>query len=289
MNQARAAFMAKDEEDNLNTLAYRVLLMLPSIYRLWGITRLAHLQPWIAEWAMPEMYSGVEGQCAEEAAYNTALLLEHCRLKDTDFTGGTTDIYKFLDQVQRPLLYELLEKAGTPKGISEAYKKFLDKLLVYNTVAGGVGKGYHEKASIPQGDPLSMMVTALLMRPWIMEMKAMAMNTRILVGDLQLVSICPRHVANFKDAFDNTHTHLTAMGAKIAASKSLTFSSDETTRKWLKTHCWRRVGATIPVITDTRDIGAHLHTLEGKKSGVTVAKRMLETASYVNRLNYIKA
>ena len=77
MNQSRAAFMSKDEDDALNPLAYRVLLMLPSIYRLWGRARLDHMQPWVAEWTTPEMFAGVEGQGAEEAAYSTALLVEH--------------------------------------------------------------------------------------------------------------------------------------------------------------------------------------------------------------------
>ena len=118
MNEARAAFMCKDEEDALNPHAYRVLLMLPAIYRLWGRTRLAHLQPWISEWATPEMFAGIEGQGAEEAAYSTALFLEHCKLSKTEFTGGAADIYKFFDQVQRDLLYDLLEKAGTGESIN---------------------------------------------------------------------------------------------------------------------------------------------------------------------------
>ena len=33
---ARAFFLAKDTNDALNPLAYRVLLMLPSIYRTWA-------------------------------------------------------------------------------------------------------------------------------------------------------------------------------------------------------------------------------------------------------------
>ena len=41
--------------------------------------------------------------------------------------------------------------------------------------------------------------------------------------DGQIVSIGPRHLENFVDAFDRTHAHLEAMGAKIAAQKSLTF------------------------------------------------------------------
>ena len=70
-----------------------------------------------------------------------------------------------------------------------AYQRFLDKMVVYNTIAGGIGEGYQKKASIPQGDPLSMMVKALLMRPWIMEMKAMAMETRIIADDLQTIVV----------------------------------------------------------------------------------------------------
>ena len=73
MQNARAAFMSKDEEDTLNPAAYRVLLMLPAVYRLWARTRLAHLQPWVEQWSLPEMFAGIEGQGAEEAAYSTAL------------------------------------------------------------------------------------------------------------------------------------------------------------------------------------------------------------------------
>ena len=46
MNEARAAFMSKDDKDTSNPLAYRVLLMLPAVYRMWARTRLAHLQHW---------------------------------------------------------------------------------------------------------------------------------------------------------------------------------------------------------------------------------------------------
>ena len=127
MKESRAAFMCKDEEDALNPLPYRVLLMLPAIYRLWGRTRLAPLQPWIAEWATPDMFASVEGQGAEEAAYNTAMFLEHCKLNGTEVTGGAADMYKIFDQVQRDLLYKLLEKADKPKGILDSYSRFFKR------------------------------------------------------------------------------------------------------------------------------------------------------------------
>ena len=43
----------------------------------------------------------------------------------------------------------------------ETYKKFLEGLTVYNTVAGGLGEAYTKPTSIPQGDPFSIMISNL--------------------------------------------------------------------------------------------------------------------------------
>ena len=88
MTTARAAFLPKEEEHFLEPDAYRVLLMLPAVYRLWARTRLGHLEPWTRMWAMEEMFSGVPGQGANDAAYMTAMLVEQCALKNEDYTGG---------------------------------------------------------------------------------------------------------------------------------------------------------------------------------------------------------
>ena len=76
IKKARAAFLAKDPEDEQNPRAYRVLLMLSGVFRMWSKTRLRHLEPWVASWTLPEMYAGVEGKGAEDAAYATAVLAE---------------------------------------------------------------------------------------------------------------------------------------------------------------------------------------------------------------------
>ena len=82
--------------------------MLPAVYRLWSRTRLRHLQPWINSWALPEMYAGVEGKGAADAAYSTGLLIEWCRLAGVGYSGGAADIYKCFDQVVRPVVAGLL-------------------------------------------------------------------------------------------------------------------------------------------------------------------------------------
>lgn len=85
---ARASFMTKDSEDTLNPMAYRVLLMLPVLYRTWATARLQHLAPWISTWAMDEMFARMEGKGAADAAYHTAIITEHALVNCTAMTGG---------------------------------------------------------------------------------------------------------------------------------------------------------------------------------------------------------
>ena len=114
--------------------------MLPALYRLWASTRLAQLEPWVDEWCMEEMYAGVGGQGAADAAYASAVLLEHCKLRGMDVSGGAAAIFKYFDQVNRTLVYEILEKAGIPKRILQAYNGFQETLRAYFIIAGVSGK-----------------------------------------------------------------------------------------------------------------------------------------------------
>ena len=117
---------------------------------------------------------------------------------------------------------------------------FINNIKVRNTIAGGLGEEYQKKTSIPQGDPMSMAVIALLMRAWIVEMKQLAVSPRLLADDLQLISTGSRHANNFELAYNRTHLHLEEMGAKIAPQKCSTFSSGKSTREWLRKLKWRR-------------------------------------------------
>ena len=55
-------------------------------------------------WRHPvRKYAGVEGMGAKDAAYSTAISVEHCKLKTVDFTGGAADIYTCFGKVMRPL------------------------------------------------------------------------------------------------------------------------------------------------------------------------------------------
>ena len=205
----------------MDPMDYRVLLMLSSVYRVYGKVRLAQLQPWIDSWNMPEIYAGIEGKGAADAAYAPALEIEHCRVNGTKYTGGAADVYKCFDQIRRDIVYQLLEKAGMPRRIVLAYRSFQEALTVRNTVAGGMGQTYVRPTSIPQGDPMSMMITSLLLRTWVKQMQRHGVTPRILANDLQLLCKGKGHLERFTLGFNKTFQHLEDMGARLAPNLSL--------------------------------------------------------------------
>ena len=165
MTQAKAAFLVKDPRDVGNPYSYRVLLILSSIYRRWATMRLRRMAPWVAEWSAPEMYAGVAGRGAQDAWYSAAVDLEGAFVEGGAVTGGAVDIHKCFDQILRPVVYKVAEAAGMPTKVLDSYKRYQESLSIRNSVAGGLGDKDRKRTSIPQGDPFSMMMVALIMRP----------------------------------------------------------------------------------------------------------------------------
>ena len=164
---------------------------------------------------------------ASDASYATAILLEFAQLVGEDVSGGAADIHKCFDQIVRPLVYAILEEAGMPGCIPKAYQNFFENMVCRNTLAGTIGQPYNKHTSIPQGDPFSMMVVALVLRPWVMEMRSYSVKPRLLADDLQVIPTGPNHLKMFQRAFDKTREHLEALGAKLAPTKSLVFSTKQ--------------------------------------------------------------
>ena len=100
------------------------------------------------------MFAGVEGQGAADAACETAVSMELSRLMGEDCTGGAADIFKCLDQVVTPLVYNIMKEAGMPSKVRKAYEGFQPQFMVRNTIAGGLGEAYGRPTSIPHGGPV---------------------------------------------------------------------------------------------------------------------------------------
>ena len=129
------------------------------------------------------MFAGVPGVGAEEGWYLTQIAFETLRLQGENITAGSIDVYKCFDQINRELIYKLAKEAGMPKQILETYFQYIDNLDIRFQICKTLGEAHRDTCSIPQGCPFSMNMVALLMRPWIMNMKENGIEPRTLADD----------------------------------------------------------------------------------------------------------
>ena len=91
-----------------------------------------------------------------------------------------------------------------------------------NTVAGGVGTPYVKKVGIPQGDPLSMLFAALILRAWAQMMVEEGVTPFLFVDDMMVLAEHEEEeeaMKKFVRSLEKTHRYLEMMGAKTAAKK----------------------------------------------------------------------
>ena len=84
----RTAFLAKDIHNQEDPLNFRVLLILPLIYRRWAGLRQMQLHWWVQQWATPGMFSGLPGVGADSACWLTSLKYELASITCEPFLGG---------------------------------------------------------------------------------------------------------------------------------------------------------------------------------------------------------
>ena len=286
MLAGRTAWLDKTDGPVPSTdpLDYRGLAILSKVYRLYGVIRLRHLHPWIKTWEHSELFAGTTAPCgAEDAWYLLGLDFELARLTGQPLTGGSADIWKCFDQVQRELLYDLLQASGFPIPVLNAYRSFHEAVQYHNTIGTALGEPHAKPCSIPQGCPFSMMMTAFSFHPWIALMKSMGVKPRGLADDLTIVAFGPDHERRFRDAFGATMQYLKALGAKPAPSKCFTFSSLQDTRTRLEDFYWQDLQAKTKVITDCRDLGAHL-SVTARLKGATLTSRITRATTLATKL-----
>ena len=103
-----------------------------------------------------------------------------------------------------------------PANILSAYARYQESLEVYNSLAQGLGSAHKHANGIPQGCPFSMMLVALMLRPWGSLMESIGTTPRTLADDLLVMADGPDHLDKIVDAANKTHHYLTNMGARVA-------------------------------------------------------------------------
>ena len=124
-----------------------------------------------------------------------------------------------------------------------------------NTIVGGLGEPYKRQCGIPQGDPLSMVMVALLMRAWVVMIKSMGVMPSLLVDDILILAEGDDMKEKFSKALDATHQYLIDMGATVAPDKSIVFATTKGMRKWLRGHIWPVIGKAVKVVQQFKYLG----------------------------------
>ena len=280
----KATFLCKTPEPSLEALDYRILLILPLLYRRWASVRLANLRPWVASWSLDCMFAGIPGKGADEAWYESAVRVEHAKLHGNVISGAASDIQKCFDQISRLLLCVLLVLGGMPLCLARTYLNFHENLRVYNSLAGGLGKPYFKKFSIPQGCPFSMMFIAFLLRVVANMCQTLHPGVffRMLADDI-LILYVGQQINLFVNAFEAVNDFLKDMGAIVSAKKSFTFSSDSNFRAWLRAYHWKSTDSKLQVHLSFRDLGAQL-SVGNRMVGTMATKRMGSALDSIRRI-----
>ena len=90
-----------------------------------------------------------------------------------------------------------------------------------------------------------MTMVALLMRPWIMLMRANNAMPRCLADDLLILCVGPSHGHRYVNAMQLSRDFFKDMGSRIADTKCFSFSSAVWTRTRLRYKKWDRGKAII--------------------------------------------
>lgn len=164
-SHARAAFLLKPSTTVDDVLPFRLLTILPCVYRLWSKARLQDLQPWLRSWLSPYHHSAIAGIGAIDAWYATSIRFENAKFKREGFSGFDADIWKCFDQVRREIVLAIGLLQGMPIQVASTLLRFFSSLSVYNTLAVGIGRPMKRTLSIAQGDPLSMLLLVIILDP----------------------------------------------------------------------------------------------------------------------------
>eukprot|EP00974_Lingulodinium_polyedra_P133607 11226280-Lingulodinium_polyedra.AAC.1 len=70
-----------------------------------------------------------------------------------------------------------------PAGVLRAYSSYMDRLSLRLCLANGLGAMERHRCGSPQGCPFSMMLVALLSRPWMLTVRRAGAIPRVLADD----------------------------------------------------------------------------------------------------------
>ena len=269
---AAGVCIGKPGADPLKPLSFRVLTILPIMFRVWGSTVLQRTKPWVDSWRLPSHFSGVPGAGAADCAWRFGYEREQISEAGGEYVAGFLDLYKCFDQIVPQVLWVVMGMSGFPLAAWTAYVQFHAQLQARFALGEHVGEAVSRPTSIPQGDPLSMVLLSFLCAPWLEKMAALGLLAYLLADDLKLADSAPDGTDKFEEGFRFTLRFFLTMGSRISPSKSGIAASSKALRSYFKGHLWPELRQSIPIKLHIRDLGYHWETTDVHCSGTLNAR-----------------
>ena len=114
----------------------------------------------------------------------------------------------------------MLTRGGCPGPIIHTYFDFVDELSIINTLPGGAVGAPHSRArGIPQGGPLSMLMSTFLLHSWVARVKMITYGPsrarpRALADDMAVTSFGEQVRGVIESALGESIDYIRAMGGR---------------------------------------------------------------------------
>ena len=137
-----------------------------------------------------------------------------------------------------------------PPQILNTYEAFQSQLRIRNQIGTTLGTLHQHRCSIPQGCPFSMTLIALLMRPWLLQMRNASVVPRILADDLFMYASRMKHASALIKGMQMSRQYFHDVGARVADNKCFVTSTCPETRRRLKAIDWPTLKHEAPPTTN---------------------------------------
>ena len=251
--RARVALLGKIE--NPTEAAHtRPITIMSNLFRVWGRVLCTQvLQVWSR--TLPSSVQGcLRERCSSDLCYWLQSETEAALARKRNCTGVAVDLRRAFNTLPRCPLRATLQWLGLPEPVCSLWTRSLASVERTFCVQASLGAYIPSTTGAPEGDPVSVLgMTSFC----------------VVYGDLLQPYVQPRSfVDNWGWTASGRQKHLPAvreltslagsLRLQIDWSKSYCFATCPEARKWLRTHSADVFPDPIPLLSQVKELGAHL-------------------------------
>ena len=138
-------------------LHQRMLTIFTALYRVETKAMFMQIKQDFMNRLHPDLYGGVGGKEALEAAWDAQLDIEQALVNKQDLVFLTVDYRKYFDSFDRRFMKKFLDHFGLPENLNAWMHEEYDKLKRATKIGKSVGDAHKYANGYRQGDPLSLL------------------------------------------------------------------------------------------------------------------------------------